>query len=303
MNPDSTDSLTAAALDFSDRGTVSSRIPEATPAVSRYYRFLKPHHIPLLEELVPQVLLMVRGSALPGADAPALDALVEALITFVPALGAAPAEVRPGDVISWVRTKVKYALRTHAKGFRLQRVRAEYLRLLEQEGYPPTLRELSKASQTSTRNLLSVWPQIAADLQIPFNADSILGSILSDWALGGGDTLCTSGRIVPVASLHRLKPKDASLLLMRYALDLREKRILRLIHFFRSRATEAELYPMPPDFGCELRAEYRAILHEGWRKGILSIQTKPQLRARIHRARWQLRKILSVQEGQTEMSE
>ncbi len=229
---------------------------------------------------------------LPAAEACAQDALVKALITFRPESTEEHPQTSDPRLLAWVCKMVRFALKTYAKNFRTRRVCSEYLRLLDERGYAPTLKELRRACKLSTRQLLAVWPAVASDLQIPSDTDSIVLGGFPAWAFATGEQ--HSGYIRPELDkcLLELDPKDASLLLMRYALEMREKSILDLVGSCRSRASDKEPCPMEPDFGSELSTPFRAMLHDGWRKGVLSIRSKSQLRARVHRAKWQLRKLL-----------
>lgn len=179
---------------------------------------------------LPYVLGIARRTRRPGAEEKATAALLKAIITFRRrSISGSSKKVK--TLRSWITTKVRYAMLTLAADYPVSKVRDAVVTFQEESGRLPTLRELQHFSRVGPRQILNVWCEVADELGISVNRDSIalklresLGSFLS------GDPETESPGVLLVRRvLQSMLPNDACLLVLKEMCGYSEQEILGII--------------------------------------------------------------------------
>ncbi len=219
----------------------------------------------------------------PSAESVALDAAVRALSAFKPGLHRWGTSDPDTARWQWIRMKVTYALRELANCE--PRVRNGFLDFQRLHGHAPSLPQLCAFAGLTPREVLSVWAEVAAELELHGNRDPILASLPlpePDSPSEGDETLQSHERVRRV--LKQLSPFEASLLILRFVAERSDAEILGFIHRVRRQAARSVPVATLQAALDKFAGTTEPGLSAPWDHRLLSIQTPGQLRVLIHRA-------------------
>lgn len=241
-----------------------------------------------------------RRAKLPESESVALEALVRAVVTF--RSPSRSKEKRGKALFTWIRRKINYALLNLACQYPFREVRDAFVEFDRRFGHKPTLQELCRFSRTMTRRVkgrrvkgrafgprqvLNVWEQVAAELELTSETDTVMKSLLDEVKQGqlGAVTITAESSYMARQVLARLRPEDACLIILKDYCRFTEEKILR----FLTRARSAALRFASHDKMEERLERFIQTKLDGlsapWDANLLKIKKRGQLATRLHRAR------------------
>jgi len=128
------------------------RIEEAHKALAK-----DPSLQAMLHRHIKHILEVVDEQRSDVAAAAVMDAAVKAIVDF---------DVLRAE-LAWVKRHIKWGLCTFMRMRRPDAVRDAYTNYEKENSQPPNLRQLAKAAELTTREVLAVWHLVAAELEIP----------------------------------------------------------------------------------------------------------------------------------------
>ncbi len=233
----------------------------------------------MLDRHGKKILEVVNGQRNDDAASAVMDGFVKAIVDFDP--------VRAEW--AWLMRHANWALKTANRMCRPSTVRDAYTDYMRNNQKGPTLEQLAKAADLTTREVLVVWHLVAEELKIDASQDTVIGSLPK--FLQGALTSSFSIESLDVffVRARNLDPLSYALLLLNhvngytgteiraFAADLQQKHADGV-----SRSgLEADIQAFANGFGVLLGLEWTDL----W----LDVRTCEQIRTRIHRAKEILR--------------
>jgi len=288
----------------------------------RHLLFMKQehdHHAPRLSStelhLVKKHFLKhARKTGLLGAEDATIDALSRAIESFNPSIKRkcqknvrelvakvfdpiTPRRSRAlAPLFAWIRLHVNYAILNVRAKHPYSDVRDAVLGFRRTKGELPTLPELRWFSGLSTPQILNVWLKVAKELGISPAIDPIL-PFLDSFVLSSQASTheeCQWHGLVRRV-LKKLKPVDASVLLLFYVCQYSEQQV---VEFFRGLMN---LQKLTRDKTIELFEDFAKANHTGmhapWDDRLLRYSRIGPLRTALNRARMRALKIAQIEIG------
>ncbi len=263
-------------------------------------RLLRPKHEPMLIRFERYARWRGRRAKLPESEAVALEALVRAVVTF--RSPSRSEEQRRKALFSWIQKKINYALLNLATQYPFTEVRDAFVEFERRFGYKPTLRELCRFSRTRTRRVkgrrvktrsfgprqvLNVWEQVAAELELTSETDTVMKSLLDEVKQGqlGVVTIPAESSYMARQVLARMRPDDACLIILKDHCCFTEEGIIWFLKRARVAASRFTSYDEMQERLDRFVESKLDGLAAPWDAKLLKIKKRGQLATRLHRAR------------------
>ena len=254
-------------------------------------RRLKPKHEAMVKRFERYARWRGRRAKLPESEAVALEALIRAVVMFRSRLRSQVNRLKA--LFHWVRRKIDFALRNLSAAHPASAVRDAFIKFEQRFGYKPTLRELCQFAGFNPRHVLNVWKQVAEELGLTPETDTIMQSLveeLADWLRPVlQNNIEGSRRIREV--LARLSAADACLLILKYICGYTEEEILGLLERARDAASQFATQDELEDLLDQFVGDRIQNLAAPWDSSLLAIHSRGHLAIRLLRARARFRRL------------
>ncbi len=248
-------------------------------------RQLKPEHEAALKRFERFARVRARRSKLPEAEVVALEALVRAVVTFRSPCSLK--EKREIALFRWIRRKVEFALRNLAAQYPASAVRDAFVQFEQRFGHRPTLRELCRFKKFNPRHVLNVWEQVARELELTWESDTVMGSLLDEMAGWLPEVLKSNSEGIHRVqqTMARLKAADACVLTLKHLCGYSEEDIITFLNRARRATRGAPDQDLLENLLDEFVAERVERLKSPWDSSLLKIKARGLLATSLHRAR------------------